>query len=79
MTHFKPCNYVWGEKKQTLILFNCVKLSKLAAETDAFNLGHQYPNINHNCMKIKDGKIGHSTNSDWLRGNNLFFMPLFSV
>ena len=48
MTHFIPCNYVWGKKKkikQTLILFSCVKLSKKKnwlpnTDVTRFNLGH---------------------------------------
>lgn len=54
---------MFGGERQTLILFNCVRLSKRAAERrcNVFNLGHQYPHINLNSMKIKDGKIKHNS------------------
>lgn len=54
---------MFGGERQTLILFNCVRLSKLAAEhrCNVFNLGHQYPHINLNSKKIKDWKIRHNS------------------
>lgn len=81
MTHFIPCNYVWG-KNRLLILFNCAKPSKVPAERrrNVFNLGHQYPPRKTTAaweawdLKIKDGKIGNSINSNLLSGNKQFLL-----